>query len=57
MKKPIVVGVVGCGYWGPNLGQQKFDQLLRGDHVPAAIVQMVASTQVYAGPNCLAYWV
>src|SRR6202050_3292996 len=19
MKKPIVVGVVGCGYWGPNL--------------------------------------
>jgi hypothetical protein len=25
--------------------------------VPAAIIQMVASTQVYAGPNCLAYWV
>jgi hypothetical protein len=24
---------------------------------PAAIIQMVASTQVYAGPNCLAYWV
>src|SRR5438045_9487307 len=19
MKRPIVVGVVGCGYWGPNL--------------------------------------
>ena len=19
MKKPISVGVVGCGYWGPNL--------------------------------------
>ncbi len=19
MKQPIVVGVVGCGYWGPNL--------------------------------------
>ncbi|MBV9274068.1 MAG: gfo/Idh/MocA family oxidoreductase, partial [Verrucomicrobia bacterium] len=19
MKKPTVVGVVGCGYWGPNL--------------------------------------
>jgi hypothetical protein len=57
MKKPIVVGVVGCGYWGPNLVQQKFDQLLRGDPVPAAIIQMVASTQVYAGPNCLAYWV
>jgi hypothetical protein len=39
------------------LYNKKFDQLLRGDHVPAGIIQMVASTQVYAGPNCLAYWV